>query len=174
MKLLSIKQCNAAISNIKMNGKALDGAIQDVGLSVIQHCAANGEVSLAIKLLNAMPRGSRRTALVAWFVEFGPIAVELDKAKAKTHPLVFNKLGALDVAGAAEKPWFECKPEKALADEFDFTSRLNALLKQAANAAEKGLTVKGSETLLAVHTLLAGGVALPDAVTTPDELEEAV
>lgn len=175
MKLLTVKQCNAAISNIKMNGKALDSAIQEVGLSVLQHCAANGEVSLAIKLYNALPRGSRRNALVAWFVEFGTIAVELDKKKAKTHPLVFNRLGVLDVEGAAEKPWYECKKERALADEFDFTSRLNALLKQAEKAAESGKTIKGADTLQTLNTVLSISTeALMEAIAEimPQDMEE--
>lgn len=174
MSIMTVKQCNRAISNIKISGKALDQAVQEVGLSVIQHCAANGEVSLAIKLLNALPKGSRRNALVQWLVQFGPVQVELDKAKAKTHPLAYNKAGALDVDGATAKPWWTCKPEKALADEFDFASRLQALLKQAAKAAEDGKAVKGAEELLKVQAALAGGVALPDPVTHADELEGAV
>ena len=147
MKILTVKQCNAAISNIKMNGKALDGAIQDVGLSVLQHCAANGEVSLAIKLLNALPKGSRRNALVQWLVQFGPVQVELDKAKAKTHPLAHNKAGVLDVEGAAAKPWWTCKPESALTVEFDFASQRQRLLQRAQKAMDAGKPVKGLDML---------------------------
>lgn len=147
MKLLTVKQCNAAISNIKMNGKALDGAIQDVGLSVMQHCATNGEASLAIKLLNALPRGARRNALIQWFILYAPIVVEQDKDKAKTHPLAFNRDGTLDVAGAAAKPWWTCRPEKSPAEEFDFEASLERLLDRARKAKEKGLAIKGQDKL---------------------------
>ena len=58
------KQLLSAIQNISITGKGMDDAVQSVGLEVIQHVEANGEVSLAIKLLKALPKGARSNALV--------------------------------------------------------------------------------------------------------------
>ena len=115
---LNLKQCTAAISQIKISGKGLDEAVQSVGLSVLQDEAINREPWLALKLLNALPKGSRRNALVDWFRKYGQIAVNLDKETAKTKPLLFVDGMKTDLEGAAKEPRWKCKPEKALTVEF--------------------------------------------------------
>lgn len=159
MKLLNVKQTNAAIANIKINGKALDQSIQEVGLSVLHHVGENREASLAVKLLNAMPKGARRNALVEWFIRFGMIAVNTDKASAKERPLVFDRDGTTDLEGAAAKPWFTCRPERAAAEVFDVEAKLRQLLKQLENARAKGMEVKGDKYIDAMAKALAGQVA---------------
>lgn len=148
------KQVLAAIQNIAITGKGLDQAIQSVALDVIQHVEANGEVSLAIKLLKALPKGARANALADWFQQFSKVMVNTDKATAKQFPLVFNKAGKTDVEGATAKQWFECKPPKALADEFDFAGQLMALLKRADKAQADGLPIKGVDALKKAREML--------------------
>lgn len=148
------KQVLSAIQNIAITGKGLDAAIQSVGLDVIQHVEQNGEVSLAIKLLRALPKGSRSNALADWFQKFSKVAVNTDKATAKQFPLVFNKAGKLDVEGATKLQWFQCKPEKAMVDEFDFNAKLLALLNQASKAEKDGITIKGADALKQARAML--------------------
>lgn len=147
----TIKQCNAAISQIKITGKGFDEAVQSVALDILQHVQQNREVSLAIKLLAALPKSSRGKALADWFQRFGMIEVNLDKATAKEFPLVFNKEGKTDLEGAVKMPWFKCKKDAPLAVEFDFAGKLSALLKHAAQAQKDGLTVKGAELLAKIQ-----------------------
>lgn len=118
MQTMTVKQCNAAIANIKVNGKSLDQQVQTVGLSVLQHIEAHGEVSLAIKLLAAMPKGGRANALVDWMTQCGKVSVNLDKLTKKQFPLVLDKAKTTNLELAAGKPWFKWKPEKALHVEF--------------------------------------------------------
>ena len=159
MNILNVKQTNAAIANIKINGKVLDQSIQEVGLSVLYHVGVNREVSLAIKLLNAMPKGSRRNALIEWFIQFGMIAVNTDKATAKERPLVFDRDRVTNLEGAAAKPWFTCRPERPAAEVFDVEAKLRQLLKQLESARAKGLKVRGAKYIDAMNKALAGEVA---------------
>lgn len=162
MNILTTKQCNSAIANIKITGKALDQAIQDVGLSVLYHCGVNREVSLANKLLNAMPKGGRRNALVEWLTTFGMVTVNLDRESAKTHPLLFNRDGATDLEAAAAKPWWTCRPERPAHVEFNFAAKMTALLKQAQTAIAAGQHIAGMEELDRVCSAL--GVVNPAKV----------
>lgn len=141
------KQILTAIQHVAINGKALDESVQSIGLDILQHVDAHGEVSLACKLLKALPKGARAKALADWFQTYGKITVNTDKATAKQFPLVFNKDGKTNLEGAAAKQWYKCKPDRPLAEEFDFAAQLSALLKRATEAEAKGMTVKGIEAL---------------------------
>lgn len=152
------KQILAAISNIKMNGKALDASVQSVGLEVLEHVEAHKEVSLAIKLLAALPKGSRHKALADWFQKYGKISVNIDKATAKQFPLLFNKDGVTDLEGATKQEWWKCKQDKPLALEFNFAAQLSALLERAARAQAGGATLVGGELLERAKGLLAAPV----------------
>lgn len=141
------KQILAAIQNITITGKCLDQSVQSVGLDVLQHVELHGEVSLANKLLKALPKGARAKALADWLQLHGKIIVNTDKATAKQFPLVYHKQGVTLLEAAAAKPWYECKKDKPLAEEFDFAGKLAALIKHAQAAQAKGMTVKGADKL---------------------------
>lgn len=153
--MLTVKQCNAAISNIKISGKALDAAVQDVGLSVLVHVQEHREASLAVKLLNALPKGARKAALVAWFTNYGMISVNRDKVTAKERPLVFNAEAKTDLEEAAKKPWFKSAPEKPVSEMFDFQAQLLSLMKRADEAAKKGQSVAGADQLAKIRAMVA-------------------
>lgn len=133
--IMTIKQVNASIQNIKINGKMLDQAIQDTALSVIHHVEVNREVSLANKLFNAMPAGSRRNALAQWFFTFGMIAVNTDKASKKERPFIFDKEGTTNIEEAAKVMWNTMLKEKSVSEAFDpdkFINMMQAKLKKLA------------------------------------------
>ena len=145
------KQILTAIQHIAITGKGLDDAVQSVGLDVLQHVDQHGEVSLANKLLKALPKGARAKALADWFRRFGKIAVNTDKATAKEFPLVFDKAGTTDMELATSTPWYTCRQDKPLAVEFDFAGQLASLIKRAQAAQAKGMHVKGAEQLAALQ-----------------------
>lgn len=154
-KHMDVAACNAAIASIAKRGAKLDADIQTVGLNILNHVAAHREVSLVIKLYNAMPKGSRRNALADWFQRFGQVTVNTDKASSKERPFLFAKDKTTDVQGAMAMAWYECKPEKELADEFNFAAQLAALLKRADSAKEHGLKIVGDDILAKVREVSA-------------------
>lgn len=145
------KQILTSIQHIAITGKCMDESVQSVGLEVLQHVEMHGEVSLANKLLKALPKGARAKALADWFERFGKIAVNTDKTTAKQFPLIYHKAGATNLEGAAAKPWHQCKKDKPLAEEFDFAAKLASLLRQAAEAEKKGMPIKGADQLAALR-----------------------
>ena len=131
------KAIETSINQIKVSGQKLDDKIQAVALEVLEHVEQNSEASLACKLYNALPKGARKNALVAWFLEFGKIKVNTGKDK-EAIPLKFDKEGTTDLEGAKAKAWYDFKKEKAPSEEFDFDKALASLIKKAKKAMEAG------------------------------------
>lgn len=147
------KEISVSIGQIKVSGQKLDDKIQAVALEVLAHIQEHKEVSLACKLHQALPKGARKNALVAWFLEFGAISVNTGKDK-DSIPLKFNKEAQTNLAGAASTPWFQFKPEKSPSDEFDFDKALASLIKKAQKAMADGhLKAANSETVQTVLKL---------------------
>lgn len=118
----------AAIKSIATRGASLDKDIQFTGLSVLAHIQQHKEPSLFIKLYNALPKGSRSNALVAWSLAFGQIEVNEDKETKKDRPFLFAANKVTDLAQASEKPWFDFKKPKDPADEFSLEAAFNKFM----------------------------------------------
>lgn len=149
-------EIETAIVSIQRRGKQLDNDIQNCGLSIMAHFDKHHDITLVNKLFAAMPKGSRRAALAEWFVKFGGVDVNMDKATAKDSPFVNPPKDArrpVNVAGATELPWYDCKKEPELTDEFNFEGMLAQLLKKAEAARAAGKTVIGAEQLAAIVKL---------------------
>lgn len=154
MSFMNKEQIVKAISSIDNRGKKLDKDIQECAVSILNHCKDNGEVSLVNKLWFAMPKGSRRNALAEWFLAFGAIEVNTDKATMKNHPFKHVKGGDYNIAEAQTKMWYDFKPEKALELEFDLNARLMQLFKQMDKASKDGANIKADDDVLAAITVL--------------------
>lgn len=136
-----------AIASIKTRGAKLDNDIQLTGLSILAHIQKHREVSLFGQLYDAMPKGSRKNALLKWAVAFGCITVNMDKDTCKAQPFLFNKERAdsekgTDLQGATDKPWFLFKPEATPRDEFSFDEALAKLQELVAKKIKAGVVDK--------------------------------
>lgn len=133
-----------AILSIKNRGAKLDGDIQTAGLSVLAHVAGCGDTTLADRLYNAMPKGSRRLALVEWMLAFGSMTL-LDKADADQkarialgHVFKYDKAKAHDAEGAEGTLWHEFRKEKEASDAFDVQAAFASLMKRIQSAQKAG------------------------------------
>ncbi len=99
-----------AIASIANRGKKLDNDIQLAGLSVLNHIQLHGDVTVANKLFDALPKGARRLALAEWFFAFGKLSANTDKASVKegVH-FVHDKSKSTALAGATEMPWYQMR-----------------------------------------------------------------
>lgn len=156
LKLMqSATEINKAIDSVQRRGKKLDDDIQHTGLSCLNHIEQHGDVTLLCRLYNVMPKGARRNALAQWALAFGKVQVNADKDTKKDLPFTYNKAGGTDLAGASESPWYTFKPEKELSEEFDFATKLQALLTQARKAQQQGKRIKGDDVLARVQADIA-------------------
>lgn len=150
MKLLnSTSDITKAIVSIEKRGAKLDSDIQLAAVSIIAHVDAHGDTTLADRLIVAMPKGSRKLALVEYLLAFGKMRV-LDKttekdAIAQGRFFAFAKDKTTDMEGAMEKQWHEFKPEPAVVDAFDVQAAVHALLKRVKTMQEKGVEIQHSD-----------------------------
>lgn len=152
------------IASIGRRGALLDKDIQATGLAVLAHIEDHREVSLFKKLFDAMPKGSRRNALVAWAIGYGQVAVNQDKLTKVAQPFLFDKNKEPDLEAAAGKAWFDFKKEKEPAEAFNFGTELEAFQKKVKAWVKAG---KISEQDPAVAAIIATK-ATPKEVTVAD------
>lgn len=136
------------IKSIATRGAMLDKDIQLTGVSILAHIDQHKEVSLFKKLYDALPKGSRSNALVAWGLAFGRIEVNLDKDTKKAMPFLFAKDKETKVEDARNNPWFTFKKEKAPSEVFDpavafvkFMERINKAIKEGKVSPTDELTI---------------------------------
>lgn len=145
---------------IKAAGAKLDARIQVAALSVIMHIDKHNDVTVATGLMDAMPQGSRKTALIEWFLAHGKMRQNVDKDGKvnKDLPWLLDKSKKTQFELGMENPWYTFKPEKLDEEAFDFQGLLASLLKRAEKAAASGKEVKGADVLARIK-LAAEGVA---------------
>lgn len=151
MKTVIIKGAAAidkAIASIKNRGAKLDHSIQQAGLSVLAHASEHGDTTCADRLVAAMPKGTRKLALVEWMLAFGQVRV-LDKAKPEEAERI--KAGAvfkldrerkLNIDGADEMQWHEFKKEAPVSTAFDAQAAVANVLARMRGAAAKGMSIE--------------------------------
>jgi len=148
----------AAISDVKHRGAALDADVQSIGIAILQHVDKHGEVSLCCKLVTdlveALSKGQRKDSLVTWFITFGKVSLNTDKSSNKVRPLVFDKTKTTDLEGAAETPWYAAKKAADPFAVFDVKKELNRLLARMKKADTDGRSIENAELAAKVKELL--------------------
>lgn len=162
-----------AIASIKTRGAKLDNDIQLTGLSILAHIQQHREVSLFGQLYDAMPKGSRKNALLKWAVAFGAISVNMDKDTCKAQPFLFNKERAdseagSNLQGATDKPWFTFKPEATPRDAFNLEATIKALQELLAKQVKAGTISKTDRRVQVLMAVTPELPAIGDDYTTDD------
>lgn len=141
---------------LKAAGRKLDDRIQVAGLSVINHIDLHGDITLAVALMDALPRGARSKAMTAWLVSHAKLKENIDdKGKvSKENPFLYDKTKETNMAGAIANPWFKFEPEDKTTPVFDFAAALASLLKKA-DKAEKDGKLENAEQLAKLRLALA-------------------
>lgn len=149
-----------AITSIANRGAKLDGDIHKAGVSVLAHASEHGDSTLADSLVNAMPKGGRKLALVEWMLAHGQLA-KLDpkadkEAIAAGRIFKLDRTRTLDLKAAIETSWVEFKKEAPVHTAFDAQAAVKSVLARLKAANEKGLTVEHkAEALAEAQALVA-------------------
>lgn len=135
--IVGVEGLNKAIADIQRVGKKLDTMIQVAGMSCMAHVEDHKDITPLVSLWHAMPKGSRKKALMDWVLKYGRVLPNADeKGKIdEEKPFLFDRKGRTDLLGAEAEPWFNCAPEK-LDAPLDFLKLLDALLKKADKAGD--------------------------------------
>lgn len=124
------KDIIAAIADVSATGQKLDNMIWIAAASIVAHVEKNREVTLVNKLIDAMPKGSRVNALIAYFDAVSMAQYDTDEKTFK-----FSKSKTTNQELAQIKSWTEYKPEQP----YNGVDLHNLLIK----------TIKAADTALA-------------------------
>lgn len=123
-----------AIASIQKRGVSLQNDIHRAALSCLVHTEKHGDITLANRLIDALPGMARKNALADWFVAFGKFLPAEDD---KNGMLVFGADKVSMISEATATPFWEFKPEPKWVP-FDFDKAVTAILKKAEAARKKG------------------------------------
>lgn len=142
-----------AITSIQNRGGKLDADIHIAGVSVLAHADAHGDTTLADKLVQAMPKGARKLALVEWMLAYGTVSL-LDKVadrEAVQAGRVFkmDRTKKYDEEGAIGESWVEFKPERDPLTAFDAQAAVASVLGRLTKAKRGHLAIKNRAEALA-------------------------
>ena len=152
---MEAKVIKQKISQIKAAGTKLDKGVQEVGIAVLEHIESHGDVTLADSLVNAMPKGGRKLALVEWLIAYGKLTVLQGNSKANKQAIAAGRVFSYandkttDIEGATGMLWHAFRKEKAPSEAFDVQAQVKALITRLQKAREKGLTIEHADEALA-------------------------
>lgn len=147
--LILASEVATLIASIKTRGQELDHDIHVAGVSCLAQIRDHSNTTLLNNLVNALPKGARKTAFVEWALKFGSVRLlvkgdEADAdaiAKGQTFKLKRDKDTDLD--GAIANAWYNFKPEPDVLDVFDLNKAFNRLQKQYSKAVKQGASIEG-------------------------------
>ena len=168
---MDIKQLSSKIKLIKTNGAKLDKLIQEAAIGCIEHAAEHGDVRPANQLWDAMPQGSRRNALGMYLCQYGAMRVNTGKEQARFK---YKKDFETDLAAASAVMWYSFKPEKDLAEEFNLSGKLQAVLKAYNKALSDGQAIKASPDEIQVLESLAAALRVHENIKATIKLQENI
>lgn len=120
------------IASISKRGKAFERDVHCLAVSTLIHADKHGDVTLANKLIDALPASQRKNALRDWYLAFGKF-----KYDEKNKALGFNGAAGTQTDKAIETPFWEFKPEQEYVP-FNAIKAVENLLKRIDNAKNKG------------------------------------
>lgn len=129
------KAIDTAIKSIQTRGKSLEKDIHVAAVSVLVHADKHGDITLAQKLVDAVPTMARKNALRDWLLAHGKFSYD-----AQNKTLTYNKGAVTLVEEAIAMPFWEFKPEAEYV-AFDINAAIAQLVKRAESAIAKGEVV---------------------------------
>lgn len=133
LKLLTgASAINTAIASISKRGKSLEKDIHVAAVSCLIHADKHGDITLAEKLVQAVPSLARKNALRDWFIAHGKFDYD-----AKAKQFKFDKASTTLVEEATVTPFWDFKPEKEYIP-FDLDKAIDTIIKRASKAIENG------------------------------------
>lgn len=144
---------NTAITSIGKRGKTLDRDMHTVAVSCLIHADKHGDITLANRLIEVMPKTARTNALKDWFLAFGKFSYDADN-----KCFAFNKTATTQTKAAMATPFWEFKPEADYV-ALDAVKFLENAIKRVESAMNRGDDVP--------EALAKGLAGLLTTITTP-------
>lgn len=123
-----------AIISVTSRGAKLDKDLHIIASSILMHIDQHGDITLANKLIEGMPKSARRNAMRDWMIAFGKV-----QWNEETKALSYAKGKVTLFDDSQLKPFFDFTPEKPYVpfDNAALKAGIASLLKKADNTEEK-------------------------------------
>lgn len=141
--LMPIADLNKAIDSANKRAANLMGDYQAVGIQALLHLEAHGDVGAINRIIAGMPKGTKMNSMASWALAHGALEVNKDAATKKSMPLRYSKSKKTNAQAAAEDPWFNHLPEKAIDEVFDLSKALAMVIAKAKAEGIKQVKVNG-------------------------------
>ncbi len=155
---MELQELNKTIDNWAARGLKWVKDGQALALLVLERVEMHGDIGPANRMLNGMPKGTKRNALAEWFVSFGKLTANEDKASMKDKPLIFDRAKATNMTEAQKKPWYEFQPEPPIVEVFDAQAAMIAALKSIRTKAGKANEALNLDVLDKVEALFSEAI----------------
>lgn len=152
---VELSELNKRIDAWAKRGSAWTKEGQALGLLALGRLSEHGDIGPVNRLFNAMPKGTKSSAMASWLLAYGALQANTDKATKADKPFVFDREKQTDTAGASADPWFDHKPEPAPDEIFDLQKALASVLKKAA----KSTNLVHAELLEGIRALVGDEIA---------------
>ena len=123
---------NAAIKSIAKRGKAFDKDVHVAAVSTLVHADKHGDITLAQKLVDALPASQRKNALRDWFLAYGKFSYDM-----QNKAFTYKKDAVTQLETAINTPFWEFKPEAAYVP-FDAVKFIEQAVKRVTKAVNDG------------------------------------
>lgn len=101
------KKIDAAIAAVKASGAAFNSLVHDTAVAILEHAQKTGDCTRALALVEAMPKSTKRGAVIGWFADYSPIGMNVKERKVRFHKPEAKAYRPFDVKKAKANPWFE-------------------------------------------------------------------
>jgi hypothetical protein len=103
---MDLKTINRNIKAVARSGEKFNLLVQVTAVACIAHCQACGDATPALRLVQAMPKSTRRGLLIDFFAAYSPIGMNVAKGKVGLHKEGSKLYRPFDVAAAEANPWY--------------------------------------------------------------------
>lgn len=121
-----------AITSVIRRVAKLDKDLHVIASSILMHADKHGDITLANKLIDAMPKSARKNAMRDWFIAHGKFAWD-----EKNKNLAYAKSKSTLYDESQQRPFFAFTAEPEY-KPFDMDAAIASLLKRAEKAIENG------------------------------------
>ncbi len=163
---LSIKLDSSAaivdklIVSIKNRGAKLDVDMHSAACASLNHVALHNDPTLLNRFINAMPKSGRRNSVLVWALRYGNVLLNEDKQSKESMPLVYNKAGKANIAGAVAEPFWMLKNVKEGGTEWLYMDYIGSVMKKLALVAHDPKNPEHAKAKAALDALSAVNEAL--------------
>ena len=131
LEMLDAKGIEKNIKLIGVVGKKLDNLVHITACSCLHHIEQHGDVTLATRLIESMPKSGRTKTLVKWMEAHGKVKWEKTK-------FVYAKEKKTNLEAAIPLPFYLWVKETVGVTSFDLLKALQTAIKKADTVLDSG------------------------------------